>query len=416
MRKHIISSCILIISISIIFVSSIKVCKTFPDYSVLNFLGHNCMDNPVVDKNITEIIQDWPGFTAEEYYLTTEDGYIVLVERAYRKITQKNPIIIAHGLGMNALGWVNRGDVSLARLLGNLGYDVWMLNVRGTWYSKGHVNLTTSDKKYWTFTIDQVGLYDIRSTIKLVDKHTKRQAIYIGYSMGTTGFYMFSSTYPEEAKRYIKGMISLAPILNYKNARSVAKFLSPVWPLVKRFVYALWNGEVLPGYSIFLRPLLRTSAGMYLIQFFANFVFGDDFNQMDPLTYPIFATQLLDTGGVELFSQFYQYLDTSNFTKFDYGKEKNLEMYGTANVPRYDLSKIPVPLSIFVGENDWLSTITNAQDIMAGIQPKLRCGFQVIPYRKWTHLDFLIAKDLPKYLYKYLFQKIKEFGDGICRQ
>ncbi|XP_057656123.1 lipase member K-like isoform X1 [Diorhabda carinulata] len=414
MRKYILSF-VFIFPLSILFVSSIKVCKTFQDYSVFNFLGHNCMDNPILNRNITEIIRDWPGFTAEEYYLTTEDGYIILVERAYRQITQKHPIIIAHGLGANALGWVDRGEVSLARLLGNLGYDVWMLNVRGTWYSKGHVNLTTSDKKYWKFTIDHVGLYDIRSMIKLVAERTKRQAIYIGYSMGTTGFYMYSSTYPEEAKRFVKGMISLAPVYNYKNARSVTKVLLPIWPLVRRFVYAMWNGEVLPGYSIFLRPFIRTSAGMYLIQFFCNFIFGDDFYEMDPLTYPIFATQILDTGGVELFSQLYQFLRTSNFTKFDYGKEKNLNMYGTATAPRYDLSKIPVPFSLFVGENDWLATLTNAKDLMAGIRPELRCGLQVVPYKKWTHLDFLIAKDLPKYLYKYLFQKIEEFGDGICR-
>lgn len=40
----------------------------------------------------------------------------------------------------------------LARLLGDLGYDVWMLNYRGTWYSKGHVNLTTEDPNYWKYT------------------------------------------------------------------------------------------------------------------------------------------------------------------------------------------------------------------------------------------------------------------------
>ncbi|CAH1102979.1 unnamed protein product [Psylliodes chrysocephalus] len=398
----------------IIIVTAIKVCFKIQDYNLLNFIGKNCYDNPVVNQNISEIIQSWRGFRAEEHYIVTEDGYRLLVERSYSKITQKTPIIIVHGIAMSALGWVNRGNVSLARLLGDLGYDVWMLNYRGTWYSKGHVNLTTEDPNYWKYTLHELGVYDVRSIIKLVNEKTRQIPIYIGYSMGTTGFFIYSTSYPEEAKSNVKAMIGLAPVTNYKESKSIAKYTSYWWPLFKSLIYRFWNGEILPGYSLFLRPLVRFSSGIYMIQSFANLIFGDDFEQIDALTYPQFATQLIDTAGVEVYSHYLQFYETDRFGQFDFGTEKNLKEYGTPTPPVYDLLKNQVPIALSVAENDWLATMVGSNYTYSQLSSSTRCGFRVVPYKKWNHIDYLVAKDLPKYLYKYLFQKIKELDEGLC--
>ncbi|CAH1117588.1 unnamed protein product [Phaedon cochleariae] len=395
-------------------VQSIKVCRSISDYSLLNIAKKNCYDDPVTDLNISEIIRSWPGFTAEEHYLTTEDGYKVLVERSYSKITQKTPIIIVHGIAMSALGWVNRGNVSIARLLGELGYDVWMLNYRGTWYSKGHVNLTTNNPEYWKYNVNDLGNYDVRSTVRMVYEQTNRKAIYIGYSMGTTGFFIYSSTFPNEAKKYTKGMIGLAPAINFRGTKSVIRYTSPVWPILKRVIYSLWNGEILPGFSVLLKPLLASSAGIYTIQSVVNLIFGDDYAQMDPLRYPQFVTQLLDTAGVEVWSHYLQIYESGVFQNYDYGEEINLQKYGTSTPPKYDLQKIPVPISLFVGANDWLATPLNAEELYSGIQPSIRCGYHVVPYEKFSHTDFLVAKDLPTLLYKYLFEVIREHDEGRC--
>ncbi|XP_050510205.1 lipase member J-like [Diabrotica virgifera virgifera] len=398
----------------IIFLGVAKISYSFGDNSILSYLGFGFPDEPILTRNITELIQSWPGFTAEEHYLTTEDGYRVLVERSYSKITQKNPIIIVHGIAMSAFGWVNRGNVSLARLLGDLGYDVWMLNYRGTWYSKGHVNLTTGNKNYWKYTIDNLGIYDVRAVVNFVSQETNRQSIYLGYSMGSSGFYMYSSTFPDEAKENVKAMIGIAPVINFKGVKSIALYSSYVWPTVKRLIYTFWNGEILPGYSLFLRPLTRFSMGMYIIQSFNNLLFGDDYEQMDPLHYPQFATQMLDSVCVELWSHYLQMYETGDFKRYDYGEKKNLEKYGTPTPPVYDLSKIEIPMAIFASENDWLATMENANQLYSEIQPSVRCGFDVIPHKKWNHIDFLIAKDVPKYFYKYLFKKIKDLSEGKC--
>ncbi|KAG5877797.1 hypothetical protein JTB14_019589 [Gonioctena quinquepunctata] len=397
------------ISKSVVF--SILVCIVL---SLWAYSVNNCCNDPILNRNISEIIRSWPGFTAEEHYLTTEDGYEVLVERSYSKITQETPIIIVHGIAMNALGWVNRGNVSLARLLGDLGYDVWMLNFRGTTYSKGHVELKTTNSDYWKYNVHDLGIYDVRQTVKYVNKKTTRQSIYIGYSMGTTSFFIYSSTFPDEAKNYLRGMIAVAPVINYKDVKSIIEYSVFWWPYLKSMVYVLWSGEILPGYSVLMKPLVMTKQGMYLVQYFVNLMFGDDYEQMDPLNYPQFLTQMLDTAGAEVYTHFVQLYQSGVFQNFDYGELKNLEIYGTTNPPPYDLSKVPVPISIFQGANDFLATPTNAKQIYSEIQPSLRCGYQVVPFEKWSHIDFLNAKDLPKYFYKYLFIKIKDMESGKC--
>nr|XP_023020513.1 lipase 1-like [Leptinotarsa decemlineata] len=315
---------------------------------------------------------------------------------------------------MSALGWVNRGNISLARLLGDLGYDVWMLNYRGSWYSKNHIRLKPTDSNFWKFNINHLGVYDVRSTVRMVNEITNRQSIYIGYSMGATGFFIYSSTYPEEAKRYVKGIITLAPVINYKDVKSILKLSRYFWPFARRLVYSLWHGEILPGYSVLLKPFLTNKQGIYFIQFFLNIIFGDDFEQIDPLNFPQAMTQMLDTVGVELYTHYYQFYLTGEFRNYDYDIERNMEVYGQPYPPTYNLTQIPVPMSIFLGANDWLATETNGKQIYSEIQPSLRCGYDVVPFKKWSHLDFLIAKDLPKYLYKYMFNKIKEIDSGKC--
>ena len=41
---------------------------------------------------------------------------------------------------------------------------------------------------------------------------------------------------------------------------------------------------------------------------------------------------------------------------FDYGPEKNMELYNTVGPPEYDLSSIKTPIAAYAGENDFFCT------------------------------------------------------------
>lgn len=42
------------------------------------------------------------------------------------------------------------------------------------------------------------------------------------------------------------------------------------------------------------------------------------------------------------------------FEKFDYGREKNLEFYGSEIPPEYDLKNVTAPVALYYGKNDLL--------------------------------------------------------------
>jgi lysosomal acid lipase/cholesteryl ester hydrolase len=52
---------------------------------------------------------------------------------------------------------------------------------------------------------------------------------------------------------------------------------------------------------------------------------------------------------------FAQGVNSGNFCPFDYGKKKNMQIYGQDEPPPYNLKKVKAPVALFWAENDWLS-------------------------------------------------------------
>jgi len=52
---------------------------------------------------------------------------------------------------------------------------------------------------------------------------------------------------------------------------------------------------------------------------------------------------------------FSQGVNHADFLKYDFGKTKNMEIYGQERPPAYDISKITAPVAVYWGENDWLA-------------------------------------------------------------
>lgn len=68
-------------------------------------------------------------------------------------------------------------------MLADLGYDVWMGNVRGNRYSKQHRWLVTDSKKFWKFSFHEMGKYDLPVLIDFILNKTGFKKIqYIGHS------------------------------------------------------------------------------------------------------------------------------------------------------------------------------------------------------------------------------------------
>jgi len=82
-------------------------------------------------------------------------------------------------------------------VLADLGYDIWLANARGTTNSKKHVNLNATDREFWMFSWDEVGSRDLPAEIDYILNITGHKSLtYIGYSMGTTAFWVLGATMP----------------------------------------------------------------------------------------------------------------------------------------------------------------------------------------------------------------------------
>ncbi|KAL6143958.1 hypothetical protein ACLB2K_054653 [Fragaria x ananassa] len=156
----------------------------------------NSLDQNGICKSLVET----EGYTCQDHQVTTEDGYILGLQRIpYGKsnnnsTAQKLPVLLQHGLTMDGGAWLlNPPDQALAFILADKGFDVWLANARGTKASRGHNSLSTYDPvkplllqmAYWEWTWDQLAAYDLPAFFNYVNNQTGQKVHYVGHSLGT---------------------------------------------------------------------------------------------------------------------------------------------------------------------------------------------------------------------------------------
>ncbi|MED6186669.1 hypothetical protein PIB30_068941 [Stylosanthes scabra] len=175
------------------------------------------------DDGICKRLVETQDYTCEEHKVTTEDGYILSLQRmpAPRsgKAADKPPVLLQHGLFIDAITWLfNTPDESLAYILADKGFDVWLANTRGTKYSSGHTSLTPNDMAYWDWSWDELVKYDLPASVSYVFNHTGQRMHYVGHSLGTlTALAAFSE---EQLLNMLRSAALLSPIAHLNQITS----------------------------------------------------------------------------------------------------------------------------------------------------------------------------------------------------
>lgn len=73
-----------------------------------------------------------------------------------------------------------------------------------------------------------MGKYDLPAVLTFIGEQTNKtgEIIYIGHSMGTTMFFVYSSLY-KNATRTVKMMVALAPVAFMSEVQSPIRYLAP---------------------------------------------------------------------------------------------------------------------------------------------------------------------------------------------
>lgn len=171
-----------------------------------------------------EQLAGYHGRRIESHVVKSRDGYLLTLHR----IIKRNPsrtriandtVLLHHGLLGSSADWILLGpEKSLPYILSDQGYDVWMVNARGNYYSRGHVALTTKSPRYWKFSFQEMGEYDLPAIIDYIldYRNSTKEINYIGHCMGGTALLVLLSTIPLY-NNYIRIAILLAPLAFMSN-------------------------------------------------------------------------------------------------------------------------------------------------------------------------------------------------------
>lgn len=175
----------------------------------------------------------------ERHFITTEDGWRIALAR-YRPSAagpaEGEPVICCPGVACNSRLFDFQDDISLARYLAAKGFDVWLLDLRGTgssqrpdWFGPG-----------WGYGFGEYATQDAMAALTHVTQITGHARVqWIGHSMG--GLIGYHAAMRGGPGAHIAGVVALGSPADFSGHREALgrwhstildKFLRG-WPVVR---------------------------------------------------------------------------------------------------------------------------------------------------------------------------------------
>lgn len=378
---------------------------------------------PRIDPNL--FVEDYireSGYPFELHHVTTADGYILAMHRIPSYQTPNNSsntenrrvVLIMHGLLGCSMDWIITGrNRSLAYLLSNNDYDVWLGNSRGTTNSKNHTNLSLESRNYWNFSWHEMGMYDLPAIIDYILKQTgQKQLFYIGFSQGTTQFWVLMSLRPEYNKK-IKLMSALAPVAYTGHIGGLLRPLSFLANLFRKFYKYTGFFEILSNselekmiaYHFCREGLITVSLCSFVVSSIGGFSHGE-------VDYEHLGKYLQFAPAGCSFKQLIHYAmgiqNPGHFRPYDYGLITNIVVYGRFVPPEYPVERITAPVILYNGLSDVLGHPKDV-DILEKKLPNC-LEKHTITIKPLSHFDFVYGLNAPELVYKYLIDKMNSFA------
>lgn len=311
-----------------------------------------------------ELIQS-SGYPVEKHTIVTDDGYILTMHRIPKQEKQPNstdhykPVLLVHALFSSGGQFVVNGNKSLAFMLSDLGFDVWILHVRGTSYSLSHTSLSSSHPKFWDFSWHEIGLYDLSCAIdNVLNKTNETKLYFIGHSQGPTVFFVLMSVFPKYNEKVAAAYL-LQP----------AALIHSTYPIFKHLIQSLLQiAKEKRFYKIklqnsFTTYLSRRLCGKHPFSVLCTdlgliFLGGDTgqvINKHEAIQ--LLLKYVYDNVSVKQLIHYGQIHGSKMFQMYDYGPLINRNMYhGNSTPSEYDLSQVTVPIVVMFGTKDALTT------------------------------------------------------------
>ncbi|NWS82914.1 LIPM Lipase, partial [Toxostoma redivivum] len=351
------------------------------------------------------------GYPSEEHEVMTEDGYFLSLNRIPHGKGDtglsgpRTPVLIVHGFCLDGGDWVdNFPDNSLAFILADAGYDVWIGNNRGNSWSRRHRSLSISSEEFWDFSFHEMAMYDLPAMVDFIlNKTGQKKLFYVGHAQGSSlGFIAFSSL-PHLAKK-IKLFFALAPVYTFHHAQG------PVLKLA--FLPEVLLKEMLGTRELVLLPrkekklLVEHCRGPLAADVCVNAIFlvgGFNRKNLNMSRLDVYLSHFPDYTSVKTLLHWGQTAKSAQFRQFDY-ELKNLEKYNQLTPPRYRIEAMRVPVALWSGGHDWVTPPVETQRLLSHLTNIVHHEH----FPDWNHFDHHWGLNAPQRMYRRIVALMEE--------
>lgn len=383
------------------------------------------------------------GFEYENHYALADDGYVTQLIRIINPLADRShlrtaPILLIHGQTSNSRNFVMQSNSqhrpmrwplnsgrrkrsepakdsiidlasileereksnwlrpvssnrSLALMLANNGYDVWLASTRGSdpnnrgfvpnFYKKTlrrglnrYKNMSSrSDillkermdrNSYWSFTLDDQIEYELPSQVATVLNSTGASKItMIGFSNSAMTILSMLAARPDVAER-VDTYIGIAPVTYYNKLRGWFQwFLEGIIPLMPHNLDAdLFISDKAATFArrVLIRGCANLPARYTICKYFLDLLFGPSPRFQTNLEPPFFGHLIWPTSW-RCMAQHFQHIKSHRMAKFDYGPKLNQRYYGYNQPPEYRIEDINPEVNIGLvsgAEDAWANQAT----------------------------------------------------------
>eukprot|EP00250_Pteridium_aquilinum_P026771 c33565_g1_i1 orf=187-1359(+) len=355
------------------------------------------------------------GYPCLEYKVTTDDGFILGVQRVPYGRTKNArvlhpPVFLQHGLFQGGDTWFeNSPEQSLGFILADAGFDVWVGNVRGTRWSHGHVSLPKHAKEFWDWSFDELALSDLPAMLELVHNETQSQVYYVGHSQGT--IMAFAAFTEPRVINMIAAAALLSPIAFLSNITS--PFARAAVNLhVDQFAKSVGVNQLNLRSEFAVEMVDRVCASGVNCGDLLTSITGPNccFNDSRISYYLKFEPHPSSTKNLE---HLFQMIRKGTFSKFDYGRLGNWRHYASSVAPAYDILRIPRDFPVFMAYGG-LDALADLSDVLLMLG-KVLCKVELLYLDNYAHLDFVLSVSAKDDLYDVMIAFFESQSESRLR-
>jgi len=339
------------------------------------------------------------GYGFETYQVVTEDHYILTIDRIFSgpnnpPSSDKQPIYMVHPLALASELFTELGpEDSPAFFLVNQGYDVWINNFRGNAYSRNHETLDPDeDPEFWNFDIVDLRLDHIANIQFIIDNTEFCQVHSFGYSFGGGSLAWAIALEPEFFGRTLREATLIAATVSLEHSRSPLYAIGANYPIILNTLVAMGINEILDPNPLMNRMMGAMCTPMPFMCLFMNSLIAGDVNPWndDEDAFASFIARGTYGTSVKVAQHFLQSARTGEVSYFDYGPQRNLEIYGSETPPLIPFEDTVNDVAMFYSPIDAAGDIEDAEWYADQI------GDNVVFFGQYdnTHLSFLIGRDM----------------------